>query len=584
MAVITPTTDVYLLKVPLEINDVNQLTFTNATAQYNYFNSLPKLEVHDFTYQRKDGIIRFAGEYDELITYNYVMYRNDEFSNKWFYAFITNMEWKSPNCTEISIKTDVWQSWQFDLTFKPVLIDREHTNDDTVGKNTLPEGLELGEMVANGDTSNFGGGGTGANEHFYTIIEVSQVENRGESATLSYSWVGGGSHDLTPAINNIERGTIPLIIGGTFAGHSSGQIRHADDVTRVYDLAGLGNSIINIYMLPSNLVPAFNEIELTASPSVGSGATIDGIGVPVSSGGTLTITTSTFTRPSTLNGYTPKNNKMLTYPYCYFNISNNAGTQIPYRYEDFSSGVSFKVEGTFGASGSTKAIPQNYLNISSSKNALDYSITGPKYPICSWNSDSYTNWLTQNAVNMEVQWKNTLLSGLIGTGLGAYQNASSVSGNPNVPISASVKLGAVGAGMGAMTMAGNMINLAREQHLAKTQANMVSDQARGNLNAGDFLWAKYRSPFTYLPMSIKAEYARCIDEFFTQYGYKCNRIKTPNITGRRNWNYVKTVGCYIAGDVPQDDMAEIKNMFDRGITFWHNPATFADYSQNNDII
>ena len=64
MAVITPTTDVYLLKVPLEINDTNQLTFSNATAQHNYFNSLPKLEVHDFTYQRKDGVIRFAGEFE----------------------------------------------------------------------------------------------------------------------------------------------------------------------------------------------------------------------------------------------------------------------------------------------------------------------------------------------------------------------------------------------------------------------------------------------------------------------------------------------------------------------------------------
>ena len=85
-------------------------------------------------------------------------------------------------------------------------------------------------------------------------------------------------------------------------------------------------------------------------------------------------------------------------------------------------------------------------------------------------------------------------------------------------------------------------------------------------------------------MSVKAEIAGCIDQYFSQFGYKCNRVKIPNITGRRNWNYVKTVGCYIEADIPQEDLAEIKNMFDRGITIWHNPATFADYSQNNDII
>ena len=145
-------------------------------------------------------------------------------------------------------------------------------------------------------------------------------------------------------------------------------------------------------------------------------------------------------------------------------------------------------------------------------------------------------------------------------------------------------MGTVGAVTGGISMGGDMNSLAREQHLAKTSANFVSDQVRGNLNAGDFVWAKYRSPFTYMPMSIKAEYARCIDEFFSQYGYKCNRVKVPNITGRRNWNYVKTVGCYIQADIPQDDLQEIKIMFDKGVTFWHNPSTFGDYSQNNDII
>jgi hypothetical protein len=68
------------------------------------------------------------------------------------------------------------------------------------------------------------------------------------------------------------------------------------------------------------------------------------------------------------------------------------------------------------------------------------------------------------------------------------------------------------------------------------------------------------------------------------FGYKVNSLKIPNITGRTNWNYVKTVGCYLAGDIPQEDLAELKSMFDKGITFWHNPATFCDYSQSNAIV
>ena len=85
-------------------------------------------------------------------------------------------------------------------------------------------------------------------------------------------------------------------------------------------------------------------------------------------------------------------------------------------------------------------------------------------------------------------------------------------------------------------------------------------------------------------MCIKPEYSAIVDNWFSMFGYKVNEVKIPNITGRRNWNYVNTVGCYIEADIPQEDLAEIKTMFDKGITLWHNPATFADYSQNNDII
>lgn len=590
MAVITPQTDVYLLKVPLEINDINQLTFSNSTTQYNYFFNLPKRQFDNFTYQRKDGVLRIPDYFDELLEYNYVMYRNEAYSNKWFYAFITGMEYKSNGTTDISIKTDVWQTWQFDLTYKPVLIDREHPNTDVAGDNTLPEGLELGEMVCNGSTTNFGGGNPDpVNKRYYTVIEVSQIENRGESGTISYRWISG-SHDLTPSINEIERGTIPLIVGGTFAGSSSGIIRTPSDITHLFDTAGLGDSIVNVYILPSELVPAFNEVEITATPQESSipVLTMDGIGIPIATISTINMGTTNFTKPSTVNGYSPKNKKLLTYPYCYFNISNNSGTVMPYRYEDFNGTISFGVEGTFGVSGSTKAIPQNYLNIGNG-NAIDYSITGGKFPVCSWRSDSYTNWLTQNSVNLNTQWKTTILhgasemasgaleAGIAGATLGTMAGgAGSVTG-----AIAGATAGAIGSAVGIPS---SLINVAREQHLAKTQANMVSDQSKGNLGAGDFMWAKYRTPFTFMPMSIKAEYARCIDEFFSQFGYKCNRVKIPNITGRRNWNYVKTVGCYIEADIPQADLAEIKSMFDKGITLWHNASTFADYSQNNDII
>ena len=571
MAVIAPQTDVYLLKVPLEINDINQLTFANATAQYNYFNSLPKLTVNDFTYQRKDGVIRYGACIDDLITYNYVMYRNDAYSNKWFYAYIEHMEYVNDNVTKIYIVTDTWQTWQFDLVYKPCMIDREHVNDDTIGLHTLPEDLELGEMICNGSTTNFGGG---SNDNV-VVVEVSQIENDGDSATLSYSWASG-SHDSTPTLNGIQRGTVPLIVG-----YNENWQNQASYVTRIYDLAGLADSIINIYQIPKNFVGDNpNQLSLTVQKD-GTTRTITDLVVPTDTNSTISISTDTFTRPTTLNGYTPVNKKLLTWPFCYFTISNNAGNSQPYRYEDFSSTVTFKTEGTFGVSGSTKALPQNYRNVSASGNTMDFSISGPKYPVCSWRSDSYTNWLTQNAVNMD---REQLYSGLQGAARAAAVGGAMLLTATGAGAGIGLGMGAAILGSAAAAGASPLIDTVYNQMRAKTQANMVADQVGGNTNAGDFLWAKYRSPFTYMPMSIKAEYARCCDNFLSMFGYKINRVKTPNITGRKNWNYVKTIGCYIEADIPQEDLSQIKSMFDRGITLWHDPTTFMDYSQNNAII
>jgi len=53
------------------------------------------------------------------------MYQNSNYDNKWFYAFIVNMEYENNGTTNIQIKTDVWQTWQFDLIFMQSFIDRE---------------------------------------------------------------------------------------------------------------------------------------------------------------------------------------------------------------------------------------------------------------------------------------------------------------------------------------------------------------------------------------------------------------------------------------------------------------------------
>lgn len=552
MAVIAPQTDVYLLKVPLEIDNANQLTFANATAQFNYFNSLPKIAVDDYSYQRKDGTIRFGANFDDLIGYNYVMYRNDAYSNKWFYAFIDNMQYMNDNMTAISISTDTWQTWQFDLNYKRCFVEREHVNNDTIGANTVPENLEIGDYVIN------------------DMRKIPMYQTDNPSTDYYICFVATRlPYDEADWFNNPYDN-----IGGVFTSEYMFAVKTygaARNVIKVYEerSSTTSDAIQNIYMIPKSCVASDGGV-VWSSSSVGQGVYVYQI---LQTG--WTSNKYSLEEPKTLNGYSPKNAKMYTYPYSYFYIDNNAGTSVDYRWEDFPNATSDywstyhpKVEYYKAiipsASMSAKLFFENYKKYASSAGSrcFNYGISFGKLPICAWTTDYYTNWLTQNGVNTGLG----LASGIAQSALGIATGF--MFANP------------IGIASGAMGLATSIGSTIGEQHRAST----VPPQAHGDTNTGDFSYAYDRCGMNFYMMSIRYEFAKICDDYMSMFGYKVSSVKVPNITGRRNWNYVKTIGCYIEANIPQDDLQEIKSMFDRGVTFWHNPSTFCDYSASNDII
>ena len=199
----TNISKVYLMTVPLEDDMKNTLYFTDSTAQHNYFQSMIGKTYLNVSYQSEDRTFRCKDEVDTIRQYNYIMWQNTAYSNKWFYAFIKKMTFVSGGYTDVSFEVDPLQTFMFDITIKPSFVEREHTNNDSIGVNAYPEDLELGEMTCNGPVTNFGGvGGTGMSD-YCCVIEVSQIENQGESATLSYTW-DSGSHSATPRLNSYQ--------------------------------------------------------------------------------------------------------------------------------------------------------------------------------------------------------------------------------------------------------------------------------------------------------------------------------------------------------------------------------------------
>lgn len=543
MVAIAPQTDIILLQVPLQLNQEHQLNFTNATAQYNYFNSLPKLTEYNATYMRKGGVIRYEANFEDLVGYNYVMYRNEAYGERWFYAFITDMEYVGDNMTNIYIKTDVWQTWQFSLIWKDTFIEREHTNDDRAGSNTVPENLEFGEPVVDGSVTNINyGNTTEANVSWICIAVTTLIEGFNPDIR---SWNLGGMN------GGVYNGLKYLFVLGA---------DDASDIIKEYDRQSKADAIVSIFQVPLSILSAEGNMSITNHTITSTGANVT-IGTVNNNYRPLTIGNASLSRNTALNGYTPVNNKCLTYPYHYLYVTNNGGEDVTFKWEDFSGNASFTVDAIVTPSMSIKCYPLNYKNVTNQDN-YPYSLSGQKLPICAWTSDYYTNWLTQNGANTVIQAGASVLS----AGVGMVSTIAS--GNP----------------FGLMTGTASMISTISNTLQQVREAKLVPDQAKGNVNTGDVNFANNKVGFSFYKMSIKAEYARIVDNYFSMFGYATHRVKKPNITGRRNWNYVKTVGCYIQTNAPQEDVQELEEMFNRGITIWHNPATFMDYSQSNPIV
>ena len=523
---VTPNGDLYLCKTKLENDYKNQLTWANINTQSEYFNGTVQNTFSEYTYMKKDSTITVGASIDDIIDCNYLFYINNGFTSKRYYCFITKMEYVNENTTRITIETDCFQTWYFELQYNRCFVEREHVNDDTIGLHTVPEGLETGEYI-NTDFVDLTYSG------YYTCIAVS--ENLFDTAQTPIQ-----------LYNNIPSGLTYIILKSSLDLNKAIQLYNAKT-----------DALFSIFIIPKEFVPTPNWLQWTFT--FGSlQITIDYAYVP-NSIGTVGLGDIYVSIPTTINGYTPKNKKLFTYPYNFIKADNNAGTNVIYHYELFSdiTNCQFHQWGIVNSGCSIKTVPINYKNIQINFND---SFNDAKLPLGSWLNDPYINWLTQNGVNMQSNLVKSTVGGIIG--------------------------GAVAGGvMGAV--AGGVVGGIKATYdnlIAKESHDLIPQQVAGNTNSSDIMFSAGNIAPIFYRTCIKQEFAKIIDNYWDLYGYKINIVKVPNITGRRNWNYVKTIDCNVDGDIPQTDLNIIKTMFNNGVTLWHNPNNMYNYSLDNSII
>ena len=555
-------TEVRLLAVPLERDYKHTLYFSDRATQTSYFQSKTVKSMVNCTYQRKENIIRYDGVYDDIIGCNYVMYRNTGYSTKWYYAFITKIEFVSEGTSKIYIETDVMQTWMMDEDYfvKSSFVEREHVKDDTIGLHTVPENLETGEYIVNSMNIN-------------------------RSLTLNSKVIIGTTVDFNDPdfklFNVYEVKEFNNTSGGVYNGVFSGVKYFSVTPSEAFDLlktlanTGQSDAIVSIFMAPENYLS-------TTKPDGKTYYELNNILSAVSKEWVTDETTRDVEnlKPTHLDDYEPKNNKLFTYPYCYMLMDNNSGGSAVYQYELFSDPENsrrcpFKIVSAVTPGMSIRLIPQYYKGVVSDTlgiitdgaNDIEGLNLG-KFPVCSWSNDVYTNWLTQNSVNIGLSVAGGITSALIGVGAVV---AAPVTAGASLGLAGAVGVaGSVAGGIGAIANAVGSVH----------QQSFQPPQAQGNTNAGDVTFANSRTTFTAYQMTIKEEYARIIDDYFQVFGYKVSRVKTPNKNHRKNYWYTKTIDVNIDGNIPVDDMEKIKACFNNGITFWKNPENIGIYNDN----
>ena len=540
MAVLEPQSNITLVNVPWDNNYQNVRNFNDIGAQGAFFSNLfPRISFEEYTYLRKDKSIRVGAGVDEIREYNYLYYNNGD--GKTYYCFIEDYNYISENVTELIIKIDVYQTYMFEYTILKSFVEREHVtlSSDVAGNYTFPEELETGEYISREFTN------VAETQNTYLIIQI-----------------GKNPYNNLETFNYTNKDGI-MQFGYMFAYKIS---ELTDTTSKEWDCfrdlitkvrkQGISENIFAVYSVPYFVIGEryTNNLLEEKYPCM--------IKWDDTNYGSKNEIEKIFSPPFGENGfnylgktYTAKNNKLLTYPYKYLSVSNNVGSLNTYRYENFENGIpKFILKGVMSIGGSIKLIPENYNG--QTRNENEGIILG-KYPQFMWGNDVYTNWLTQNAINV--------LGDFIDVGLTFTKSGISLVGGQPVA-------GTSYAFSGMQKIISNIGNIYKHSFAPNTIS--------GNASGGDINSSSSQNTFIISHNEIKPEYAEIIDNFFEMYGYKINKLKVPETTSRKYWNYVKTIDINMEGNIPETDLTELKNIFNNGVTIWHTDNMY-NYSLNN---
>ena len=578
------------------------IRYDTAAEQYSSIHTYMDATFTSSTYVRPERGWFDIDAYAPSIKYaNYGMFDNPD--DRRYYFDITGVEYVNENVTRVHFSIDLLATYMFDYARTSQRVLREHVNDDTVGANIQPEPVGTGELTVDWQTrTSSSQDGMGQSSYDFDLREPCIFIFAGDQSDGNKVYAGV----LDGTVEGACCWAAPLAIqenGEYFTGGFTDWIWSMNRNNKAESIVAMTNFPLALANIPQSalydVTPLFGD----------SGEHFT----------TKRISFHVHDIPTTVDGYTPRNNKLLTYPYCFMRATNYKGQYRDYRYEFFGpaadySAPAFQIKGSPDPAGDIWAIPINY-NGAAAENP-EFAITMGGIPQVSWPFNSYENWLAGNAGSLAMNLLSAatmfipgigairtagVASKLAGAVSSATRSAVTRAGSRSLFDPAVKAAGASVAsdltGYAGMTrLAGQAMLGSGAAQLTNTAATLydqsnVPDAVRGQTTSAATAGAGAYG-FSFLGMCVREDFAKSIDDFFTVYGYAVNENKVPNETGRKNYNFVQTENAAFRANsnalktmgVPASAMAAINAMYDEGIWFWHAPATAGDFTDDNSIV
>lgn len=555
-----PSTSIYIGTVPFDSSYRHVYYIPDRQQQESYFLSCcpNELRRNDYTYQRLHNAVVVPFNAEELYGYNYCMFKNANYGNRWFYSFIADIEYVSENSSRLYLKLDIFQTWFPDCEVPACNVEREHVNDDSIGAHIRDEGFSVGEMKVQ-----------------YSVYDY---------LTL---WLAVAS-----AAEPLNDGTYVNVAGDNYQNLPSGtSVTVFDPVTQMGEFKrfmnmlsdnGQQDAVSAVYMVPAVIVPGVSSKE----NGVG-GAWVD------ASKGTRYDLLEYDMGMTNLDGYVPKNNKMLCYPFEYVEVSNMGGQVQQLRMEFMQKKGTLKLTRSGGTDANSRTVyyPRDY---NGAEWFYEGVVTLPPYPTCNWVYQSWANIEGSHRMTGSVDVPNLQSSGTVpfspalipdgNQGFGfeskPYDVNTLTQGKPVESLIQSVgQIFSADIGTG-------IVNTAMSQYKVQAELSKLQrtpNTQRGGTNSSAVMVNTETYGMVARKYVCRAEIAKQIDDYFSTYGYLVSETKKPNITGRKSWNYVKTNACNVRGKVPPNVLSAFNSMLDGGITFWHT-SDVGNYALDNSIV